>query len=176
MTVWADMDDLRTILLSHAARYPEMEPADAVKLLFQSEFGGGHLITDPDACLAYLRTEWERTPRDLAASLVEDIGGGMIRVMLGALSEPQEVEALGRDFICSAARVHGTMEEFSEKLSVLRAVTAEGIFAFSPAALDGYLTAYQAAGCPAVSHSETYRNLYRPAYRVLRREDFGGGR
>ena len=169
------MNDLYTILHTHATRYPEMEPTDAVKLLYQSEFGGGHLITNPDACLAYLQAEWERTPYDPAAPLTEDIGGGMVRVMLSALAKEQAVEALGRDFICSAARVHGTMEGFWEKLSLLRSVTAEGWFAFSLAALDEYLTAYKAAGCPAVSHSETYRRLYRPAYRVLRREDFRNG-
>lgn len=169
------MNDLYTILHTHAIRYPEMESTDAVKLLYQSEFGGGHLITDPDACFAYLRAEWERTPRDPAAPLIEDIGGGMVRVMLAAIAEVVEVEALGDDFIRSAACVHGTMEGFLEKLSLLRRVAAEGVFSFSLAELDGYLAAYKAAGCPAVSHSDTYRRLYRPAYRVLRLEDYSGG-
>lgn len=30
-----------TVLLWHIARYSKMEPTDAVKLLYQSEFGGG---------------------------------------------------------------------------------------------------------------------------------------
>ena len=169
------MNDLYTILQTHAARYPKMEPTDAVKLLYQSEFGGGHLIANEDACLAYLRAEWERTSFDPDAPLVEDIGGGVIRVMLAAIPDADAVEALGRDFIRSAANVHGTQEGFLEKLALLRTMTVEGKFAFSLAELDEYLTAYKAAGCPAVSHSETYRRLYRPAYRVLRREDFGNG-
>ena len=37
---------MKTILLTHAARYPLMEPRDAVKLIYQNEFGGGHLIRD----------------------------------------------------------------------------------------------------------------------------------
>ncbi len=168
------MTDFYAILKTHAARYPEMEPTDTVKLLYQSEFGGGHLIADPDACLAYLLAEWERTPFDATAPLTEDIGGTMVRVMLSALADRQSVEALGRDFIASAACVHGTMKGFWEKLALLRTVTAEGCFAFSLTALDEYLAAYEKAGCPAVSHSETYRRLYRPAYRVLRREDFSG--
>ena len=45
------MDDLKQILISHAARYPLMEPTDAVKLIYQNEFGGGHLIRDTEACL-----------------------------------------------------------------------------------------------------------------------------
>ena len=34
-------------------------------------------------------------------------------------------------------------------------------------ALADYLAQYRAEGCPMVSHSETYRNAYRPAYRVV---------
>ena len=34
--------ELSHILRNHAARYPAMEPTDAVKLLYQSEFGGSH--------------------------------------------------------------------------------------------------------------------------------------
>jgi hypothetical protein len=166
------MNDLYTILQAHAARYPKMEPTDAVKLLYQSEFGGGHLISNEDACLAYLRTEWERTPFDPDAPLAEDIGGGVIRVMLAAIADADALEALGRDFIRSAANVHGTREGFLEKLALLRTMTAEGKFSFSLAELDEYLSAYERAGYPAVSHSETYRRLYHPAYRVLRKEDF----
>lgn len=168
------MNDLYTILQTHAARYPKMEPTDAVKLLYQSEFGGGHLISNEDACLAYLRVEWECTPKNPDAPLVEDIGGGVIRVMLAAIPDADAVKTLGRDFIRSAANVHGTREGFGKKLALLRRVTAEGKFAFSLAELEEYLSAYERAGYPAVSHSETYRRLYRPAYRVLRREDFGG--
>ena len=166
------MNDLYTILQAHASCYPKMEPTDAVKLLYQSEFGGGHLIANEDACLAYLRAEWERTPFDLDAPLVEDIGGGIVRVMLAAITDADALEALGRDFIRSAANVHGTTEGFLEKLALLRTMTAEGKFAFSLSELDEYLSAYEKAGYPAVSHSETYRRLYHPAYRVLRIEDF----
>ena len=40
-------------------------------------------------------------------------------------------------------------------------------FRFSKEALQTYLAAYREAGCPLVSHSETYRRAYRPAYRVV---------
>ena len=53
------METLPNILLNHAGRYPLMEPTDAVKLIYQNEFGGGHLIQDVDSCLNYLRREYE---------------------------------------------------------------------------------------------------------------------
>ena len=51
------MEELRAILIAHAKRYPLMQPTDAVKLIYQNEFGGGHLIRDEQACLNYLRRE-----------------------------------------------------------------------------------------------------------------------
>ena len=38
------MEELKQILQEHAKRYPLMQPRDVVKLIYQNEFGGGHLI------------------------------------------------------------------------------------------------------------------------------------
>ena len=54
--------------------------------------------------------------------------------------------------------------------AVLKELTAEGKMPFSPKDLEIYLESYAAAGYPAVSHSEIYRNAYHPAYRVIRKE------
>ena len=59
------------------------------------------------------------------------------------------------------------MASFAEKLALLRQLSENGSLPFTRAALSEYLDAYQAAGCPAVSHSELYRTSYRPAYRVV---------
>ena len=161
------MRELESVLKDHARRYPRMEPTDAVKLLYQNEFGGGHLIRDVDACLRYLRAEYESVSRDPAAPRREYIGNGIYRVNLAALTEA-ELEDLGRDFINSAAAHRGDLDRFIEKLAVLRKLTAEGVFAFDSARLEEYLTAYEQAGYPMVSHSPTYREHYKPAYRVVK--------
>ncbi len=162
------MQTLTAILLTHAQRYPRMEPRDAVKLLFQNEFGGGHLIPDENACLEYLRRECEATPRNSSIPLLEPIGNGVFRVMLAALDDAAyPPEQLGRDFIRSARMHQGTMEAFAEKLSLLRKLTLAGQMPFSPDALESYLAGYEAAGFPPVSHSDAYRNAYHPAYRVV---------
>lgn len=160
------MDELICLLRSHAARYPKMEPTDAVKLLFQNEFGGGHLIRDPDSFLLYLRREYDSIPKDPNASKCEDIGNGRIRVYLAPLTET-ELEQLGQVFLRDSQNRQGSQAAFLEKLGVLRQATIDGVFAFDIQALDDYLTVYAAAGYPMVSHSQAYRNAYRPAYRVI---------
>ena len=162
------MEELKSVLKDHAKRYPRMEPTDAVKLLYQNEFGGGHLIRDVDACLRYLRAEYNAIPKDPAATRREYIGNGIYRVNLAALTEA-ELEDLGRDFIASAAAHRGDLDRFIEKLAVLRTLTAEGVFGFDSAQLEEYLSAYEQAGYPMVSHSPAYREHYSPAYRIIKR-------
>ena len=159
---------MKSILLGHARRYPRMEPTDAVKLLYQSEFGGGHLIRDEKACLNRLQEEYKATPQCQDIPLTEDIGNGILRVNLGALDEHGVTpDQLGQAFLRSAAQTRGSMASFREKLSLLQELTAEGAMPFSRDTLDAYLADYEAAGFPPVSHSEAYRNAYYPAYRVV---------
>lgn len=160
------MEELKQILRIHAARYPAMEPTDGVKLVYQNEFGGGHLIADEDRAMEYLRREFDSVLHDPDQIREEPIGNGIVRIHLAAL-KPEEVEQLGRAFIRSGNTHRGSIARFRQKLSVLRQMTEEGIFSFSVSELDGYLAEYEAMGFPPVSHSEGYRASYHPAYRII---------
>ena len=165
------MEELRAILIAHAKRYPLMQPTDAVKLIYQNEFGGGHLIRDEQACLNYLRREYADLEKAPTTPLYEDIGNGIVRVNLAAV-KPEDLEQLGKNFIDSAAKHKGMLESFLNKLKVLEMLTAEGVFPFDTNALSAYLYEYKAAGYPAVSHSPKYREVYKPAYRIIRKAYF----
>ena len=160
------MEELKSILVAHAKRYPLMQPTDAVKLIYQNEFGGGHLIRDEQACLNYLRREYDSITKKPNALLYEEIGNGIVRVNLAAV-KPEDLEQLGRDFIRSAARHIGSKERFLKKLDVLRQLTAAGHFLFGMTELEDFLSEYIKSGCPMVSHSEQYRKAYLPAYRIV---------
>lgn len=159
-------DELQQILLFHRDRYPLMGPADAVKLIYQNEFGGGHMITDPSACLSYLRQEYHSAKKSPTAVRWEPIGNGIVRIYLASLAET-ELEALGQAFLRSGAARQGNMTHFLKKLDILHSLTAQSQLPFDQRALDTYLADYANAGYPAVSHSEAYRNAYHPAYRVI---------
>ena len=162
------MEELEQILREHAKRYPLMQPCDAVKLIYQNEVGGGHLIRVVQACLNYLRREYADLEKDPTAPMYEDIGNGIVRVNLAAVRE-EALEQLGQDFIASAAKHKGTLDSFLNKLGVLHKLTTAGVFSFDLDALNAYLSEYKAAGYPAVSHSPEYRQAYNPAYRVILR-------
>ena len=48
---------MKNILLSHYITYPKMQIQDAVKLIYQNEFGPGHLVRDEASSLERLREE-----------------------------------------------------------------------------------------------------------------------
>lgn len=162
------METLEQILRAHAKKYPLMQPTDAVKLIYQNVFGGGHLIHDPAACRRMLRQEYANTPQAPGAPVLENIGNGMVRVMLCALgTSGYSIEQLGTDFVRSSREHRGNLNGFLLKLDVLRKVTASGAFGFGSGELERYLEEYKQAGYPAVSHSRQYREAYRPAYRIV---------
>lgn len=160
------MEELERILRDHAHRYPKMQPTDAVKLIYQNEFGGGHLIKDEEACLGYLRREYASVEKNSTTPLYEDIGNGITRVNLAAVKE-EDLEQLGKNFICSAAEHKGDLDSFLSKLSVLKNLTVQGVFHFSADELAAYLSEYEKAGYPVVSHSPEFRESYTPAYRII---------
>ena len=144
------------ILRKHAKKYPLMQPCDAVKLIFQNEFGGGHLIKDPEKSLKMLRREFSEVEKDPGAELYEYIGNGISRV--------------NRDFVSSAENRKGSLDSFLNKLSAVLSEFEKIGFGFEKAAFEAYICEYKAAGCPIVSHSEIYRKAYKPAYRVVEKK------
>lgn len=161
------------LLLKRISEAPQMEPTDAVKLIFQSEFGCGHLFCGMEPAVAWLKEELHGMPADDAVPCAVRIGGGYCRLNLAA----PEVQAVGAERIgemmrVTSAHAHGDMTRFEASLARLERLAREGKTPFSLEALAAYLREYRAQGCPSVSHSEVYRAAYAPAYRVVL-EDMG---
>lgn len=156
------------VLRFHSKLYPLMRPTDAVKLLYQNEFGGGHLIENPRRSLEWLISEHKAVAHDAKCPLIVPLGNGVVRVNLAALNaEIISLESFNEIFVESAKLIHGEIGRFKDKLSVLVGLTDENVFAFSSSELAIYLNRYATDGYPPVSHSEEFRQAYRPSYRVV---------
>lgn len=162
---------MRRIFLEHFARYPLMGPQDGVKLAYQSAFGGGHLLTDPEFFLTRLRSEWECTPILPRQPLLEELGGGYQRLYLSSSSckgiTPDSIAFLFAQGAQAKPEDNGTLEGPLEELHTL---AAHGMAPFPLEEFEIFLGKYRADGCPAIRHSQAYRGAYRPAYRVMSRE------
>ena len=73
-------------------------------------------------------------------------------------------------FVRSSEVRTGSTDGMLKKLSLLKEICRQGKTPFDEETLSAFLKKYVAAGCPAIHHSETYRRLYHPAYRVICRE------
>ena len=72
------------ILLEEKKRHPAAEARDLCKLLYQSEFGAGHMAMDAEAGLARLRAECAACGAGEDEPFT-DVGGGLVRLHLRAL-------------------------------------------------------------------------------------------
>lgn len=138
-----------------------MEPQDYGKLAFQSEFGPEHLVSDREAVLNYLHREYEEPASGCPAVPPEPIGNGLCRFHLSACSRDR-LPVLAEIFCRSAAAHKGSRAGLDARLLLLRQLDVPG--------MAEWLERYEAAGCPAVRHSQTFRDNYNPHYRVIKEE------
>ena len=83
----ADTNLLLDVIEEERIRHPRMDERDLQKLIYQSVFGGDHLLADPKRYDSALREEWERLPiddvwADQAVLQVIDPLGGVARIHL----------------------------------------------------------------------------------------------
>jgi hypothetical protein len=164
---------------------------DICKCLHQGEFGVGHAIDHPvrfkERLLSELRecVETERKAAPVFESLVPD--GQVLRVNLCPLQYRmgEDAERIASQLapVCfeSARITTGDPNRFFTSLLTFKDLNAAGelrlgdyIFAFPDRAVERFLIEIRELGrrirqIPVFSHSEVYRHLNRPAYRVVDR-------
>ena len=153
---------MERILAAHKAGYPEMEPQDYGKLVYQSCFGPEHMVSDVEQAERRLLAEWRSLEGGSSPEVPESIGGGLCRYPLSLLKDETDGAVLALLFAATAREYTKRDEEFAHMLTWLRQQKIPG--------MAQWLEAYERSGCPAVRHSERYRLSYRPHYRLLKEE------
>ena len=69
-------------LKRHFNKYPNSEVQDFIKLIFQSEFAGGHMIESFDKALTYLNNEASTIDLNDNSLLYEYISDNIVRINL----------------------------------------------------------------------------------------------
>jgi len=162
------MKNIEEILIEHFNKYPKMEIIDAIKIIYQNEFGGGHLISDSIKTKEYLISEYNKVKDDNKDVYIEDIGNGYYRYYLNKLD--MSIDELTDLFISSNKRCLGNIDSFNKKLEVLEKLVIDNKTPFDYKTYKEYVEQYKKDGYPIVSHSKTYKDNYHPSYRVIRKE------
>lgn len=161
-------------LREHLRTHPAAEVEDAYKLLHQSVFGPGHLIPDRETAARYLEQEWAGLGEALPGEpLLEPLADEppLVRVNLRPYRDAGGLPAALVDaLVTSASRVVGDPALFSACLEGAVAVVREERGEAAAEELRGLAERAVGEGYPAVHHSGAYREVYRPAYRVVLRD------
>ena len=160
----------KELLLNHYAAYPRLEVADIFKFIFQSAFGCEHLVSSEERALNYIKAELERIKDDESAPRIDALDGDYSRVHLSCIRDTLSAEALAKYFCLSAKTEPDGNERLIEKIAVARELVADGTIPLSLSDFDELHARWREAGYPAIHHSDSFREAYRPAYRVIANE------
>jgi hypothetical protein len=169
---------------------------DIYKCLHQGEFGVGHTIDRPDGFKQRLYQEMMRgmTPDPVREPAVEAVStdGRLLRINLRAMRGffandiAGAVEDLARVCIQSARVTRGDHARFFEALDIFKMLNQAGeidvagnVFTFPGELVDTFFFEVRKLmrrirQVPVLSHSENYKRLNRPSYRVVDRSDLEG--
>ena len=155
-------------LLAHVQVHPRLRPQDVFKFLYQSSFGCEHMVSSPSGAVEYIRREYEDGVGTKGKKeLVEPLDSEYSRVDLAYLEQGLDAETLGKIFCASAKKEPNGMDALKEKVETASALASKNLFGFSAEEFERDLEIWRDGGFPPVHHSDTFRELYHPSYRVI---------
>lgn len=165
------MTNLKQLLSNNYKKYPKSDIQDVFKLLYQAEFGCGHLVRNYENNFEMLKKEWENTAISEEEDLVEDIGNGYVRINISAAKrECISIDLFQRVFIKSSLKQDGIIENFLHSISEFKNICMENGYIESCHEIDNMIIKWENDNYPIFSHTEKYREEYKPAYRVVLRK------
>ena len=166
----APRDAWQQILHQQAKLRPAWQLQDVYKLAFQAALGSEHAAPGEGAARRWLEQEIATLGSGPADPVIEPISpdGRLARVNLRPyLAAGGSPDALLHAFLCTAALWHGQRPNLQQYLAWALDLISTSALAFPSAEAQSFFQTMAEAGFPPAHHSPTYRDLYRPAYRVI---------
>jgi len=164
------MKFISTLLSSHLQRYPRMQLEDIYKLLHQAAMGPEHAVDDQGAVRGRLLAEAQSLAGGSEDAAVDPISpdGRLARVHLRPyLAGGGSLDDLASAFIGTAAAYPAAPDKLAKFCACLGDLATAGGIAFQRDVVERFFDDLKQRGYPAIRHSDTYRTLYQPAYRVV---------
>lgn len=142
--------------------HPAMGFQDIIKLCYQAAYGAEHLLADADKAKEYLYEEYKNVQAE-NVPIYEEISEEHVRINLAAWKYREfPVNALFKMFLLSAKQNVSGDKKIDEYLNLSRRLLENP-------ELDDYIENYKRNGIHPVHHSQQYRELEKPAYRVVKK-------
>ncbi len=162
---------IQSLLIKEFARFPKSEAQDYYKLLFQAVYGAEHMIHNYNNCFEMLEKELSQIEPDIHCALYDDISltFPLVRVNLSRCkAEKIDHHTISKAFF-EGAKIDIKIDtiEFETYLNFATNALIKHPFNLNEKILDVFIRKTKKLGFPAVHHSESYRNFYKPHYRVI---------
>ena len=145
------------------AKYPSCTVQDFIKLAYQAEFGCEHIMGD--FVLGYIVSELAQS-NNADTTLFEPISDEYCRVHLSQYKRKgyrAEVLAKCMQSVHSSGSVEGLLTRLDEFVQLIQC----GHIDISLKEASALIAQYRQMGCPALHHSQLFRDSYQPHYRVI---------
>ena len=153
----------------HVRAYPKLEIEDIFKFIHQSACGCEHLVSDRNTAAERIIQEYS-TIQVKEKPRIDALDGKYSRVHLSCLNDGLSAQTLAGLFCLSAKKENDAQKLIDQKLISVRELIADGTIKADAELFEKKALEWRAAGYPAVHHSNTFRNEYCPAYRVIANE------
>lgn len=152
---------IKRCLAQHLKKHPLATEEDVVKFVFQGMLGVGHLITSHQQSLGYIISEMNSIEADETEPLTEKLSTFWLRLNLRA-AKAQEMNPTSIDMMVYGSAKYKPVD-----------FTRQNVYNFCMK-LEGFEQEKMRSAAEKIldenwlpSHSESYRNAYHPAYRVV---------
>lgn len=159
------------LIEQHLQKRPGMALQDVYKLLYQGVLGPEHIIETAESFKARLRSEWEHLPAGPEDELLESIRPDQtlarinLRAYRAAGGSLEQLAEACLDTAGSSFQAIGDLQEIWRSLS--RYFLENHLYGFSNQEIQSFSRWLDENNFPPVHHSEIYRQMYRPAYRLI---------
>lgn len=160
------MKNFYEYLIRHQNKYPALLVQDYLKLIFQSEFAGGHLIKSKDISLKFLESEASSIQSFKSKELYEYISDNIIRINIEPYLQNNLVIKNLNDLFFNSSLLNYSGSLLNNKITTLEKLLYDQQKQFS----DYYLINNFKQNPTIFSHTNTYKENYHPHYRVISTE------
>ena len=147
-------------------------PQDALKFIYQKTMGNGHLLSNANNCIASLEKERQSFSKTTDIPFTF-LGNGFCRLHLNNLQVNELSNSTLYNMMTYSQKFFTPNKlEFIKHIDWLKEQSVQSNLDFSLNELQEFLSKYNLERCPPFSHSEKYKQLVNPSYRVVL-SDFG---
>lgn len=163
------MTDFKELLLEHLKKHPDLEIEDAFKFIYQAAFGCEHMA--PDINTAAKKIEDEYSSADACDEpFIETLSDGYARVHLSYISKGLSFSTLGKLFCLSAKKEENGASAVDKMLDMTSELILKRLLPFAHSEFTKKAGEWKEKGYCSLHHSDSFRSLYSPKYRVISTE------